>query len=119
MWHEKRRQQHRAHWRKPDSQDRDYETITTELEVRTLIGLGKQYGREQVAARGRARTSGAPMTMAYGPTSSVEHDTAFPALAADLTAPGPPRSPWPGWASSTCPVATGETTTPAVTTAAT
>jgi len=30
MWHELKGRQHRAYWRKPGSQDRDYETFSTD-----------------------------------------------------------------------------------------
>ena len=98
MWYEMRRQQHRAYWR-TEPVGRDYEVFPTEAQARAFIAVGKEFGRDKVVARHRARSSEGPGAIAL-PTPQHQSIT-VPALAAGLTAPTPGGSPWPGWEAST------------------
>ena len=88
MWIEKRRQQHRAYWRKP-SDGKDYEAFRTETQARDFIGLCNKLGRDRVVARHRARAVGQASTMVSAPATQGAHTSTVPALAAGLTAPTP------------------------------
>jgi len=93
MWIEKRRQQHRAYWRKPVG--KDYEAFDTETQARDFIGLCDKFGRDKVVARHRARAASQAVTVVAAPTTpgvtarSGDHTITVPALAASLTAPTP------------------------------
>jgi hypothetical protein len=72
-WIEKRRQQHRVYWPKAIN-GRHYEPFTTEAQARAFVALCKQFGRDKVVARHRARGLG------QAPT---------------VLSPRPPRTPTP------------------------
>jgi hypothetical protein len=100
MWIEKRRQQHRAYWRKPVD-GKDYEAFGTETQARDFIGLCTKFGRDKVVARHRARALEQAPTMVSAPATQGAHTSTVPALAAGLTAPRLRGSRSPGWESST------------------
>jgi hypothetical protein len=54
MWIEKRRQQHRAYWRKRID-GKDYEAFGTKTQAQEFIDLCNKFGRDKVVARHRAR----------------------------------------------------------------
>ena len=86
MWYEMRRQQHRAYWR-TEPVGRDYEVFPTEAQARAFIAVGKEFGRDKVVARHRARDAAAPTAVA---AATPQHQSiTAPALAAGLTAPTP------------------------------
>ena len=86
MWYEMRRQQHRAYWR-TEPVGREYEAFPTEAQARAFIAVGKEFGRDKVVARHRARDAAAPTAVA---AATPQHQSiTAPALAAGLTAPTP------------------------------
>ena len=89
MWHEKRGQQHRAYWRKQTG-GKDYEVFPTESQARAFIALGRQFGRDKIVARHRARAASATTATAVCASTTPQGQTiTAPALAAGLTAPTP------------------------------
>lgn len=97
MWIEKRRQQHRAYWRKP-ADGKDYEAFPTKTEARDFIDLCEKFGRDKVVARHRARAIGQVATVVATPSTPGAPGASatlggrtitVPALAAGLTAPTP------------------------------
>jgi hypothetical protein len=88
MWIEKRRQQHRAYWRKP-ADGKEYEAFPTKAEARAFIDLCDKFGRDKVVSRHRARGLEQAPTVVSAPATQGAHTNTVPALAASLTAPTP------------------------------
>jgi len=68
MWIEKRRQQHRAYWRKRID-GKDYEAFGTKTQAQEFIDLCNKFGRDKVVARHRARGLEQAPTVVSAPTT--------------------------------------------------
>jgi hypothetical protein len=68
MWIERRRQQHRAYWRKP-AVGKDYEAFPTKTQAQDFIDLRTKFGRDKVVARHRARDVGQAATVVATPST--------------------------------------------------